>query len=118
MPLLFSYGTLQDSTVQLATFGRVLEGERDAIVGFERSHVAIRDVAVITKTGRTHHDNARFTGNADHLVEGTAFEVAEAELNAADIYERQADYVRVRAPLASGRQTWVYVHVDSAPQAK
>jgi hypothetical protein len=29
MPLLFSYGTLQQENVQLATFGRLLYGQKD-----------------------------------------------------------------------------------------
>ena len=32
MPLLFSYGTLQQAEVQLATFGRLLQGAPDALV--------------------------------------------------------------------------------------
>ena len=28
MPLLFSYGTLRQETVQLSTFGRLLQGRR------------------------------------------------------------------------------------------
>jgi hypothetical protein len=34
MALLFSYGTLQQPDVQRATFGRLLRGEPDALVGF------------------------------------------------------------------------------------
>jgi len=34
MPLLFSYGTLQDEPVQRATFGRKLEGSADGLSGF------------------------------------------------------------------------------------
>ena len=63
MPLLFSYGTLQEPAVQIATF----------------------------------------------------FDVTEHELDAADVYERGADYVRLRARLVSGRSAWVYVHAASAP---
>ena len=37
MPPLFSYGTLQESAVQLELFRRLLEGERDELVGFVRS---------------------------------------------------------------------------------
>jgi hypothetical protein len=37
MPLLFSYGTLQQEDVQWSTFGRLLEGQRDELPGFERS---------------------------------------------------------------------------------
>ena len=39
MPLLFSYGTLQQEDVQLATFGRLLQGQKDELLGFEQSLV-------------------------------------------------------------------------------
>jgi hypothetical protein len=41
MPLLFSYGTLQQGAVQLSTFGRLLEGQPDELVGFEQSVLKI-----------------------------------------------------------------------------
>jgi hypothetical protein len=41
MPLLFSYGTLQQEDVQLSTFGRLLHGQRDELPGFEQSFVRI-----------------------------------------------------------------------------
>ena len=34
MPLLFSYGTLQQDDVQRATFGRLLTGQRDTLPGY------------------------------------------------------------------------------------
>jgi hypothetical protein len=37
MPLLFSYGTLQQEDVQWSTFGRLLEGEPDELPGFALS---------------------------------------------------------------------------------
>ena len=43
MPLLFSYGTLQQEAVQLSTFGRLLHGHPDQLVGFEQSLLKIDD---------------------------------------------------------------------------
>jgi hypothetical protein len=43
MPLLFSYGTLQQDNVQLSTFGRLLHGHTDELVGFESAIVQIED---------------------------------------------------------------------------
>jgi len=37
MTLLFSYGTLQEESVQPATFGRRLQGSKDELVGFQLS---------------------------------------------------------------------------------
>lgn len=116
MPLLFSYGTLQQEAVQVGTFGRVLEGERDALAGYEPSLVPIDDPDVVAATGRTHHANAWFTGRTESCVNGMVFEVTEGELEAADEYERRAAYSRVAVTLASGKRAWVYVAADSAPR--
>ena len=114
MPLLFSYGTLQQANVQIATFGRLLEGTADALVGYEQSLIAIDDPEVVKTSGKTHHPILRFTGDEAHQVAGTVFEITDLELAQADAYEVAA-YRRVRAPLRSGRQVWVYVDARYAP---
>lgn len=108
MPLLFSYGTLQQPDVQRATFGRVLRGVKDELPAYEPSFVKIEDSHTAGSAGRTHHANVIFTGRPGSRVEGTVFEVSDAELAAADEYERPARYGRVRVILASGREAWVY----------
>jgi gamma-glutamylcyclotransferase (GGCT)/AIG2-like uncharacterized protein YtfP len=110
MPLLFSYGTLQQEEVQLSTLGRHLEGQRDALLGFVPSLVKIEDPQVAAAVGKTHHDNATFDGNDDSRVPGTVFEVTDAELAKVDEYEAPFFYKRVAARLASGKEAWVYVH--------
>src|SRR3989475_13132953 len=109
MPLLFSYGTLQEENVQLSTFGRLLQGQRDELPGFERSLVRIEDPKVVATTGRTHYANVTFNGRHDSRVSGTVFEITDSELAAADEYEQVAAYRRVAVMLASGKQAWVYV---------
>jgi len=109
MPWLFSYGSLQEERVQVSTFGRRLQGERDALVGFEPSLVKIEDPAVRAATGKTHHANASENGNAESRVEGTVFEISEAELLHVDEYEKAFSYKRIDAKMASGRTAWVYV---------
>jgi hypothetical protein len=109
MPLLFSYGSLQQDDVQAATFGRRLHGEADALVGFAPALVPITDPANATVAGRTHHANAVRTGGDERLA-GTAFDVTDADLEAADGFERPAEYIRIETTLASGRRAWVYVH--------
>jgi hypothetical protein len=113
MPLLFSYGSLQDEDVQRATFGRALGGARDALLGFELSRVTIDDPAVAARLGRTHHANV-VRASEQGRVPGVVFEVTEAELAHADAYEAEFAYVRVLAPLVSGQETWVYVHRDGS----
>jgi gamma-glutamylcyclotransferase (GGCT)/AIG2-like uncharacterized protein YtfP len=108
MPLLFSYGTLQQEEVQLSTFGRRLQGHKDQLVAFEQSLVRIDDAAVVAKSGKTHHPIVRFTGDTANRVDGTVFEITDIELRNADEYEVSA-YKRVSASLASGVNAWVYV---------
>jgi gamma-glutamylcyclotransferase (GGCT)/AIG2-like uncharacterized protein YtfP len=117
MLLLFSYGTLQQEDVQLATFGRLLQGQRDELLGFEQSLVRIEDPRVVATSGKTHHANVTFNGSNDSRVTGTVFEISDAELAAADQYEQRAGYKRVAAMFASGKQAWVYVDARSAPGA-
>ena len=112
MPLLFSYGTLQQENVQLATFGRLLAGRPESLVGFEQSLVAIDDPEVVRTSGKTHHPIVRYTGNPDARVRGTVFEITDQELAQSDRYEVSA-YTRVSAALSSGGTAWVYV--DAAP---
>ena len=110
MPLLFSYGTLQQGDVQLLTFGRRLNGHTDELLGFEHALVTIDDPQVVAATGKTHHANVTFTTNEGSRVPGTVFEVTDGELARVDKYEAAFSYRRVDATLASGRQAWVYVY--------
>ena len=112
MALLFSYGTLQEEGVQMATFGRRLEGAPDTLPSYEPALVPIPDPAEAARLGRTHNRNVRFTGNPDDGVTGTALEVSDAELAAADAYEARYDYRRIEVTLASRKRAWLYVHED------
>jgi gamma-glutamylcyclotransferase (GGCT)/AIG2-like uncharacterized protein YtfP len=107
MALLFSYGTLQQEAVQMATFGRLLHGQPDELVGFEQSLLKIDDPDFAATSGKTHHAIVKFSGRDDGRVSGTVFEVSDAELASADQYE-PAGYKRISATLASGKQAWVY----------
>lgn len=114
MPLLFSYGTLQQPNVQFATFGRELSGTSDALVGYEQSFVAIDDPEVVRTSGKTHHPIVKYTGDAAARVSGTVFEITAQELEHADRYEVSA-YKRVAGALSSGRTAWVYVDAKYGP---
>jgi hypothetical protein len=107
MPLLFSYGTLQEEAVQMSTFGRVLQGQPDELIGFEQSWLRIEDPQFVATSGRPHHAIVRFNGRHDSRVSGMVFELSESELASADEYE-PVGYTRISARLASGKQAWVY----------
>jgi gamma-glutamylcyclotransferase (GGCT)/AIG2-like uncharacterized protein YtfP len=105
---LFSYGTLQQHDVQLATFGRELQGSADQLLGFQQSMVKIESPEVVKTSGKSHHPIVKQTGKAENRVAGTVFEVTDDELAHADKYE-VSDYKRVSALLSSGRTAWIYV---------
>ena len=102
---LFSYGTLRQRDVQLATFGRELAGEPDALEGYVLGTVTIRDPDVVATSGLAEHLILRPGGG---VIEGMAFALTPEELALADAYET-ADYARVEVVLKSGRRAFVYV---------
>jgi len=108
MPLLFSYGTLQQEEVQLSTFGRRLEGTPDNLVGFIITEVKIEDQDVILKSGKEYHPIAKITNSTQNQVAGIVFEITDDELIRSDQYEVDA-YKRVKTTLKSGKIAWVYV---------
>lgn len=107
---LFSYGTLQDKAVQIANFGRELNGSADAMLGYDQAWVEITDPQVLAASGKTHHPILRPGSAASAPIPGTVFQLTPQELAAADSYE-VADYKRVSVALESGIQAWVYVSV-------
>lgn len=105
---LFSYGTLQLPAVQVATFGREVAGEPDAITGYRRSEVRITDSLVIATSGADVHPILVRSDDPADEVPGVVFRISRADLAAADRYE-VADYTRVLVPLRSGLRAWVYM---------
>jgi gamma-glutamylcyclotransferase (GGCT)/AIG2-like uncharacterized protein YtfP len=97
--LVFSYGSLQDRNVQIATFGRELTGRADVLPGF-----------VLVSGGEEPANVVPGSGPEDEVA-GTVFEITDQELAAADEYEAADRYGRISVTLRSGEQAWVYVHL-------
>lgn len=105
---LFSYGTLRYERVQLETFGRLLEGQDDAMPGWRKDMLEITDPEVIRTSGERFHPVVRPSDDPSDAVVGMVFRITTEELAAADRYE-VSDYRRVVVTLRSGRDAWVYV---------
>ena len=105
---LFSYGTLQLEQVQVDTFGRTLEGNAEALIGFKQALLEITDPEVLKISGERFHPIVVASSDPTDTVAGTVFWITPDELAAADRYE-VSDYHRVEAELASGGRAWVYV---------
>ena len=110
MEKLFSYGTLQFKNVQLDTFGRILNGTKEKLLGYKTDRLRITDHSVINSSNTDSHPIIRYTGNEIDLVEGMVFEVTHDELLLADSYEVD-DYTRIKVKFKSGRGGWVYVGI-------
>lgn len=105
---LFAYGTLQQVDVQLATFGRTLNGTPDVMTGYALAPLAIEDPDVIAISGKSVHTMACPTAHDADTIHGTVFTVTYDELLQADTYEVSA-VTRVPVVLRSGTRAWVYV---------
>ncbi|MBD8874155.1 gamma-glutamylcyclotransferase family protein [Rhodanobacter sp. DHB23] len=109
--LLFSYGTLQSEAVQLAIFGRRLDGVPDALPGYRLEQLAIRNAQVVATSGAAQHPIAVPSADPADFVRGVVFRLTPRELAQADAYEVD-DYRRAAVVLASGLRAWMYVRAE------
>ena len=105
---LFAYGTLQQREVQLATYGRLLDGTPDSLSGYRLEPLSITDPEVVRLSGKAVHHIARESGDPADRIPGVLFRLTEAELAATDGYEVDA-YSRAEVTLDSGARAFVYV---------
>jgi hypothetical protein len=110
---LFSYGTLQRLDVQLATYGRPLDGSPDALLGYRLEVLPDRDPDAVRISGTRTHMVARRTGDPADRVTGVVFQLTAEELAATDKYEG-SDYDRADLTLESGRRAFVYIEPESS----
>jgi hypothetical protein len=109
--LLFSYGTLRLPRVQLATYGRRLNGRPDSLCGFRLAPLEISSPEVVAISGAAVHDIARWSGDPADRIDGIVFWLSAAELAATDRYEVDA-YARAEVDLASGTSAFAYLGPD------
>src|SRR5689334_1846665 len=98
---LFSYGTLQLPEVQRATYGRLLEGRPDVLIGYRLVPLAITSPEVVALSGAPVHMIACRTGDPAERIPGVVYRITPAELEATDDYEGDA-YARREIGLESG----------------
>jgi hypothetical protein len=108
---LFAYGTLQQREVQLATYGRLLEGTPDALSGYRLEPLTITDPEVVRLSGKAVHNIASQSGDAADRIPGVVFLLTPDELAATDKYEVDV-YARVEVMLDSGTRAFAYVEPD------
>jgi hypothetical protein len=111
---IFSYGTLQEEPVQIATFGRTVDGSPDQLFGYERVSLTLTDPDLVAATGRALHTNLARSSSRDSAVAGTCLNVTDSELELCDRYERLAAYRRQLLALESGKLAWVYTFAGNS----
>jgi gamma-glutamylcyclotransferase (GGCT)/AIG2-like uncharacterized protein YtfP len=85
---------------------------RDAPSGAPHTASLRTPLQVAKRLKKLHHDNVSKTGDDWSNVQGTVFEVTDADLAKADALEAQFGYTRVSVPLASEKEAWVYLHAE------
>lgn len=105
---LFSYGTLRLREVQLANYGRPMDGSPDALIGYRLEVLPDRDPYAVRISGTKTHMVVRPTNDPRDRVPGVIFLLTAEELAATDRYEG-SDYGRAELTLESGRSAWVYI---------
>lgn len=109
---LFTYGTLQKEEVQLALFGRILQGTGDTLAGYRVVTIEIKDESFLSKGEQKYQKTAIISKNINDSIKGTALEVTEEELFLADKYEPN-NYLRIKVALESGKEAWIYIAVET-----
>jgi gamma-glutamylcyclotransferase (GGCT)/AIG2-like uncharacterized protein YtfP len=108
MEYLFSYGTLQQGTVQLRLFGRILQSSSDVLVGYKLMDVEVKDESFLSKGEKSHQLTVVLSGKKDDLVDGRVLAMTKEELTITDQYEPK-EYKRMRVQLESGKNAWIYL---------
>ncbi len=106
MEKLFSYGTLQQEDVQIATFGRVLTTSSDTLRNYALEQLKITDASVVATSGKEFHPIA--VQSKESSIDGVVVEITPEELAQSDKYEVK-EYRRIAAVLESGITAWVYI---------
>lgn len=98
MHYLFTYGTLQDLSIQKQVFGRTLAGIQDVLYGYRISLEKIMGRYLVIEKAT----------NKESKIEGIVYELQDSELLKVDLYEGEA-YKKIKVVLKSGKSAWVYV---------
>lgn len=93
----FTYGTLQDKTVQLGVFSRLLTGMEDTLSTYR----------IATEKVANRYPTLEYTKNEEDNLIGKVYTLSPEELEKADAYEGEA-YERIEITLISGKKAWVY----------
>ncbi len=110
--LLFSYGTLNSSEVQIQYYGRKLKVKNDKLSGYKLNGLEFEDVSVIDKSKATIYPVAIKSKEQNDKIDGIVFEITGEELIQTD-KRKVSNFKRVLEKTESGSLVWVYVAHNS-----
>ncbi len=108
MPLVFSYGNLQQEKVQLHLFGQLLSGEADSLYGYRLARIANTDKTILPNDESEWQYTLLNTADKNSRVDGTLFTLTDHQLNELDA-NKPRDYRRMFMTLSSGKRAWVFL---------
>lgn len=96
---LFTYGTLQDETVQQMLFNKKIKGIPDSIIGFDKKEINLEGniYPILIKNQKSLEK-----------IKGTCYNLSESDILICDEYEG-CEYKRITTKLTSGIKAWVYI---------
>lgn len=99
MHKLFTYGTLQDETIEQMLFNKTLDGSKDSITGFEKQEIILEGnvYPILIKNNES-----------TKVIKGTYYHLSNQEMLICDEYEGN-EYKRVLVQLDSRIEAWVYI---------
>ncbi|MBS1517869.1 MAG: gamma-glutamylcyclotransferase [Bacteroidetes bacterium] len=104
---LFTYGTLQDETVQQELFGRKLTGAKDILSGYKIFPFEITDKEFLFRCEDKIQMTAVPSEDLSDYIEGSVFEISDEELQMAEKYE-PSEYMCFEAVLDSGKTARIF----------
>ena len=103
MEQIFSYGTLRSKEIQMKVLNKILTGTPDQIIGYK-----IKDLQIEEEFGMEDYFVATPSENPSDTIDGIVFNVTNADLAKADLFESNA-YKRTLITLKSGITAWIYL---------
>lgn len=107
MPLLFSYGTLQQENTQQLLLQRILKGTPDTLKGYKLEKLYTANALELTNNQQNFYWRAEISDNKNDTINGMLYNVTKQELQQMDTYEGN-QYRRIKTTFVSGKQGWVY----------
>ena len=99
MHYLFTYGTLQNSKMQLALFKRLLKGQPDQLKGFKQESIIL---------GNNRYPILIKSNDPKNTITGICYALNEKEIKICDEYEGSS-YQKIKVTLESKKEAWVYI---------